>query len=258
MGRVVASIIAAIGLLSRGRRRNTMLALLHVAAISQNLPLPPLPYAYEALEPHIDAETMRIHHLKHHQTYTDKLNAALTVLRGDADQKFLAKMGIDKLLQNLRQISDEATARTVRNAGGGYVNHDLFFKCMAPDGGGEPDGSLPLVAAMTSAFGSVDTFRKIFSAAALELFGSGWAWLVLDTRKDVLVVTATANQDSPSMEPGMVPILGLDVWEHAYYLKHQNKRGAYIEDFWKVINWPGVSARYDEAVEAAKTGKAEL
>ncbi len=227
-------------------------------AHSQNLPLPPLPYEYDALEPHIDTATMRVHHLKHHQTYTDKLNAALSKLRSDPEKKHLAKMGIDALLQHLDDVP-EALRGAIRNAGGGYVNHDLFFNCMAPNGGGEPQDE-GLLAALKGAFGSLDAFKQSFTLAALEVFGSGWAWLAYDVAADALLITSTANQDTPAMQAGMLPILGLDVWEHAYYLKHQANRKAYIEAFWNVVNWPEVEQRYDAASDAAASaaGKAEL
>jgi Fe-Mn family superoxide dismutase len=232
-----------------------MLSLLAVTLLAQNLPLPPLPYDYEALEPHIDAATMRVHHLKHHQTYTDKINGALTKLRSDPQQKHLAKLGVDKLLQHLGEIEDKKVRRIVQNAGGGYVNHDFFFRCMAPDGGGEPSDALGQ--ALAGAFGSVDIFKQLFMAAALEVFGSGWAWLVFDTAKSALSITSTANQDTPAMEAGMVPLLGLDVWEHAYYLKHQSNRKGYVESFFEVVSWAEVARRLDTA-KSADGGKKEL
>ena len=229
------------------------LSLLHVA-LAQNLPLPPLPYDYAALEPHIDESTMREHHLKHHQKYTDSLNGALAKLRADAATKHLAKMGVDTLLQHLAEIPDEATRRTVQNAGGGYVNHDFFFRSMAPDGGGEPQ-SERLSAALVASFGGSEAFRRIFTVAALEVFGSGWAWLVYDTSAKALSVTSSANQDTPLMEPGKLPLLGIDVWEHAYYLKHQSKRAGYVADFFKVVDWSEVARRLDAATGG---GKSEL
>ena len=227
------------------------LSLLHVA-LAQNLPLPPLPYDYAALEPHIDESTMREHHLKHHQKYTDSLNGALAKLRADAATKHLAKMGVDTLLQHLAEIPDEATRRTVQNAGGGYVNHDFFFRSMAPDGGGEPQ-SERLSAALVASFGGSEAFRRIFTVAALEVFGSGWAWLVYDTSAKALSVTSSANQDTPLMEPGKLPLLGIDVWEHAYYLKHQSKRAGYVADFFKVVDWSEVARRLDAATGGAKS-----
>ncbi len=227
------------------------LSLLHVA-LAQNLPLPPLPYDYAALEPHIDESTMREHHLKHHQKYTDSLNGALAKLRADAATKHLAKMGVDTLLQHLAEIPDEATRRTVQNAGGGYVNHDFFFRSMAPDGGGEPQ-SERLSAALVASFGGSEAFRRIFTVAALEVFGSGWAWLVYDTSAKALSVTSSANQDTPLMEPGKLPLLGIDVWEHAYYLKHQSKRAGYVADFFKVVDWSEVARRLDAATGGGKS-----
>jgi len=216
-----------------------------LAAAAQNLPLPPLPYDYDALEPHIDTATMKTHHLKHHQTYTDKINGALTTLRAEPTLKYLAKMGIDSLLQHLDEVP-ESSRKTVRNAGGGYVNHELFFSCLSPNGGGEPEDPA-LIAAMVKAFGTVDSFKQLFSLAALELFGSGWAWLVYNAQKQALVISSTPNQDTPAMEAGMIPILGLDVWEHAYYLKHQAARKNYVDDFWKVVSWKEVSRRFHQA-----------
>jgi len=218
--------------------------------LSQNLPLPPLRYDYNALEPHIDARTMEIHHLKHHQTYTDKLNAALATLRSDPAHKHLAKMGIDKLLGHLDE-APKALQNALRNHGGGYVNHGLFFDGMSPDGGGEPTQPA-LVEAIQTAFGSFASFKSYFALAALELFGSGWAWLVYDQATAAVKITTTANQDTPAMQPGLVALLGLDVWEHAYYLKHQNVRKNYVEDFWNIVSWEEVAKRYDAAVSRGK------
>lgn len=232
-----------------------MLAVLLVmrSVTAQNLPLPPIPYDYNALEPHIDARTMEIHHMKHHQTYTDKLNGALAKLRADPKQKHLAKMGIDKLLAHLDEVP-EALRGTVRNSGGGYVNHALFFNNMSPNGGGEPS-SAPLMAAIKAAFGNYASFKSYFTLAALEVFGSGWAWLVYDSAAKAVKVVPTSNQDTPGMQEGLIALLGLDVWEHAYYLKHQNVRKNYIEDWWSVVNWDEVAKRYEAATN---NGKAEL
>ena len=169
-------------------------------ATAQNLPLPPLPYDYNALEPTIDEETMRLHHLSHHKAYTDKLNGALAKLRADPEQKHLAKMGIDSLLQHLTDVP-APLRNTVRNAGGGYVNHDFFFKSMSPNGGGD-DLEGPLADGLNGAFGNVARFKQDFALAALEVFGSGWAWLVWDSANAALKVTSTANQDTPAMQPG--------------------------------------------------------
>ena len=225
-------------------------AALITAALAQNLPLPPLPYDYASLEPHIDEATMRVHHMSHHQTYTDKLNGALAKLRADPEQKWLAKLGVDALLKRLDDISDEGIRKTVHNAGGGYVNHDVFFHSMSPTGGGSLEGD-GLAGELVRTYGSVMRFKQAFTLAALEVFGSGWAWLVYDVREKGLRITSTSNQDTPAMQEGMVPLLALDVWEHAYYLKHQSRRKDYIEAFWEVVNWLEVATRLEAAVEQA-------
>ena len=195
--------------------------------------LPALPYAYDALEPHIDARTMEIHHGKHHAGYTNNLNNAIagTEMEGKS---------ILELLQNYSGNT------AVRNNGGGYFNHDLFWSVMSPNGGGHPQGAIE--SAINDAFGSYDAFKDEFSKAAATRFGSGWAWLCVNDGK--LEVCSTANQDNPLM-PGMgcegTPILGLDVWEHAYYLNYQNRRPDYINAFFNVINWEEVSRRFSEA-----------
>ncbi|SER29340.1 superoxide dismutase [Piscibacillus halophilus] len=197
--------------------------------------LPELPYAYDALEPHIDKETMNIHHTKHHNTYVTKLNAAL---EGHAD---LQDKSLEELLGNLDSLpSDIQTA--VRNNGGGHANHSLFWTVLSPNGGGAPTGEL--ADKINQTFGSFDEFKEKFGAAATGRFGSGWAWLVV--KNGDLEITSTPNQDTPLME-GVTPILGLDVWEHAYYLKYQNKRPDYVAAFWNVVNWDEVAKRYEEA-----------
>lgn len=198
--------------------------------------LPDLPYAHDALEPHVDTQTMQIHHGKHHQGYVNKLNAAL------ADQGDLATEDITKVLKEINSVP-ESIRTAVRNNGGGHANHSLFWSVMSPDGGGEPNGSL--AAAIDDAFGSFDEFKAAFSSAAGTRFGSGWAWLVRTANGD-LQVYSTANQDSPYMQ-GDTPLLGLDVWEHAYYLHYQNRRPDYVAAFWNVVNWDTVSANYDQA-----------
>jgi Fe-Mn family superoxide dismutase len=194
--------------------------------------LPPLPYAYDALEPHIDRMTMEIHHDRHHGTYVNNVNAAL---EGHAD---LAAKSIEDLLRGIDGVPENIRT-AVRNNGGGHANHSLFWQVMKPGGGGQPSGAL--ADAINGAFGSFDAFKDQFSKAAAGRFGSGWAWLVVG-RDGKLAITSTANQDSPYME-GLTPILGLDVWEHAYYLKYQNKRPDYIAAFWNVVNWDEVAAR---------------
>jgi superoxide dismutase, Fe-Mn family len=194
--------------------------------------LPDLPYSFDALEPHIDARTMEIHHDKHHAGYVKKLNAAL---EGHPD---LQALSLEELLGNLDRVpGDIRTA--VRNNGGGHANHSLFWPIMSPNGGGSPSGDL--ASAIENAFGGFDDFKEKFSDAASGRFGSGWAWLVRNGGG--LEVTSTPNQDSPLMD-GKTPILGLDVWEHAYYLKYQNKRPDYIEAWWNVVNWPEVAKRF--------------
>lgn len=195
--------------------------------------LPALPYAYDALEPHIDAKTMEIHHSRHHQTYITNLNAAL------ADLPELAALPLEALLARIDSLPAQVQG-AVRNHGGGHANHSLFWQVMSPQGGGEPDGEL--AAAIERDLGGLESFRQAFTQAALSRFGSGWAWLVVDGRGKLQVVSS-ANQDSPLME-GLTPILGLDVWEHAYYLKYQNKRPDYIAAFYNVIDWDEVARRY--------------
>lgn len=199
--------------------------------------LPALPYAYDALEPHIDAKTMEIHHSRHHQTYVTNLNAAL------ADLPELAALPLEALLARIDSLPAQVQG-AVRNHGGGHANHSLFWQVMSPQGGGEPDGEL--AAAILRDLGGLEAFRQAFTQAALSRFGSGWAWLVVDGRGKLQVVSS-ANQDSPLME-GLTPILGLDVWEHAYYLKYQNKRPDYIAAFYNVIDWDEVARRYVAAL----------
>jgi Fe-Mn family superoxide dismutase len=196
--------------------------------------LPDLPYAHDALEPHIDKQTMEIHHGRHHNTYVTNLNNALA---GTG----LEDVPVDELIADLSKVpEDKRTA--VRNNGGGHSNHSLFWKVMKP-GGGEPTGAL--ADAINAAFGDFNSFKEKFAQAATTRFGSGWAWLIVDGSGN-LAITSTPNQDSPLME-GQTPILGLDVWEHAYYLKYQNRRPDYIAAWWNVVNWDEVAARYAAA-----------
>ena len=195
--------------------------------------LPTLSYAYDALEPSIDARTMQIHHGKHHAGYTNNLNKALE------GQDALADKSIEEILADLDSVP-EGIRTTVRNNGGGYANHTLFWSVMSPDGGGEPEGEL--AAAIITAFGSFDDFKATFSQAASTRFGSGWAWLYVDGSGN-LVVSSTPNQDTPLMD-GNTPILGLDVWEHAYYLNYQNRRPDYISAWWDVVNWDAVAVKF--------------
>lgn len=196
--------------------------------------LPQLPYAYDALEPHIDARTMEIHHTKHHQAYINKVNDAIAGTEWESKS-------VEELVASLNQVPEEIRT-AVRNHGGGHANHSLFWTIMKPGGGGAPSGSL--AAAIDAAFGSFDGFQQQFSTAAATRFGSGWAWLSVSGGK--LIVESTANQDSPLSE-GRTPILGIDVWEHAYYLKYQNRRPDYIQAFWNVINWDEVARRFADA-----------
>jgi Fe-Mn family superoxide dismutase len=196
--------------------------------------VPPLPYDYNALEPHIDEQTMRLHHDKHHQAYVDKVNAALegTDLEGKP---------IEEVIANLDSVPEDKRG-AVRNNGGGHLNHTAFWETMSPDGGGEPDGDL--ASAINDAFGSFDEFKEKFEAAGVGQFGSGWAWLVVDGGS--LAITSTPNQDNPISE-GKTPILGNDVWEHAYYLKYQNKRPDYLKAWWNTVNWSKVAERFSAA-----------
>ena len=197
--------------------------------------LPELPYAYDALEPHIDKETMNIHHTKHHNTYVTNVNNAL------ADHSDLQDKSVEELIANLDAVP-EAIRTAVRNNGGGHANHSLFWQILSPNGGGNPTGEL--ASAIDAKFGSFDAFKEEFAKAATTRFGSGWAWLSVANGE--LEVSSTANQDSPIME-GKTPLLGLDVWEHAYYLNYQNRRPDYIGSFWNVVNWDEVSKRFAAA-----------
>lgn len=197
--------------------------------------LPPLPYDFAALEPHIDAKTMEIHHGKHHQTYVNNLNAAIE------KAPELASKSLDDLMRNVNTLP-ESVRTAVRNNGGGHWNHSMFWQIMGPKAGGEPAGNLGN--AIRSAFGDFAKFREQFSAAGVGRFGSGWAWLVNNGGK--LSITSTPNQDNPLME-GQRAIIGLDVWEHAYYLKYQNRRPDYVTAWWNVVNWTDIGRRFDRA-----------
>ena len=196
--------------------------------------VPDLPYAYDALEPHIDEATMRVHHDKHHQAYVDKANAALAGTEWDGKP-------IEEVLKNLDALPADKQ-KAVRNNGGGHYNHSRFWEWLSPDGGGAPDGDLG--AAIDSAFGSFDDFKAKFKDAGVNQFGSGWAWLVHDGSG--LAIVGSANQDSP-ISDGKAPLLGVDVWEHAYYLKYQNRRPDYIDAWWNVVNWDKVAERFAAA-----------
>ncbi len=196
--------------------------------------LPPLPYASDALEPYIDKTTMEIHHGKHHGTYVTNLNKALESAPN------LAGKTVEELLANNCGVVPENIRTAVRNNGGGHINHSMFWQIMAPQAGGQPSGQL--AQAIQSTFGNFDQFKEKFTAAALTRFGSGWAWLTAQGGK--LDIYSTANQDSPVME-GKYPVLGLDVWEHAYYLKYQNRRAEYIGAWWNVVNWAEIGKRFN-------------
>ncbi|ANF95499.1 MULTISPECIES: superoxide dismutase [Paenibacillus] len=198
--------------------------------------LPALPYPNNALEPHIDEQTMMIHHDRHHNTYVTNLNAALE------SAPELQSKSLDELISDLNSVPENIRT-AVRNNGGGHHNHSLFWEVIGPDAGGAPTGEL--AAAIDSELGGFDKFKEDFAKAATTRFGSGWAWLVVG-KDGKLAITSTPNQDSPVME-GLTPLLGLDVWEHAYYLKYQNKRPDYISAFWNVVNWDAVNARYTAA-----------
>lgn len=197
--------------------------------------LPDLPYAYDALEPYIDVETMHLHHDKHHNTYVTNLNAAIE------KHPELGEKSVEELIADMAGIPEDIRA-AVRNNGGGHANHSFFWEIMAPNAGGEPTGAVK--AAIDDAFGSFDEMKEAFKAAAAGRFGSGWAWVIVDDGK--LAITSTPNQDSPLMD-GKTPILGLDVWEHAYYLKYKNVRPDYIAAFWNVVNWDKVNEHFENA-----------
>ena len=196
--------------------------------------VPPLPYGFDALEPHIDAKTMEIHHDKHHAAYVTNLNAAL-------EGTEWIDHPIESVLSSLESIPEDKRA-AVRNNGGGHANHTLFWEIMGPNGGGEPSGGL--AEAITSTFGGFDELKKLVNDAGVKRFGSGWTWLIWDGTG--LAVKSTPNQDTPIMD-AEVPLLGIDVWEHAYYLNYQNRRPDYLEAWWNVVNWEAVAARFEEA-----------
>ena len=195
--------------------------------------VPPLPYEYNALEPYIDTQTMQLHHDKHHAAYVNNLNNALQ------NQSQLASWTVEDLVQRINEVP-ESIRTAVRNNAGGHTNHSMFWQIMKPNGGGEPTGELG--SAIQQAFGSFDQFKAAFNDAGVKRFGSGWTWLVLD-RSGKLQVISTANQDSPLMD-GMFPVMGNDVWEHAYYLKYQNRRPDYLAAWWNVVNWDEITHRY--------------
>ncbi|NJK40492.1 MAG: superoxide dismutase [Acaryochloridaceae cyanobacterium SU_2_1] len=204
-----------------------------LAAANSKFTVPPLPYAYDALSPYIDAQTMTIHHDKHHGAYVTNLNKAI------GQYPNLAGRPIEDLLANLENLPEEIRS-SVRNNGGGHANHSLFWSSMAPQAGGQPQGEL--AQAIDSSFGSFDQFKLNFNKAGMARFGSGWVWLILD-QKGNLAITSTTNQDSPILE-GQIPLLGNDVWEHAYYLTYQNRRGDYLNAWWNLVNWAEINQRY--------------
>ncbi|MEO7003750.1 MAG: superoxide dismutase [Ktedonobacterales bacterium] len=198
--------------------------------------LPPLPYDYNALEPYIDAQTMQLHHDKHHQTYVTNLNNALQ------GQSQFENMSVEDVVRNINNVPENIRT-AVRNNGGGHANHSMFWQIMKPGGGGDPTG--PLADAINSTFGSFDNFKTQFNSTGAGRFGSGWVWLVAD-QGGKLSLTSTANQDSPLMD-GMFPVMGNDVWEHAYYLKYQNRRPEYLAAWWNVVNWDEIAKRFQQA-----------
>ena len=200
----------------------------------------PLPYSYDALEPYIDAKTMEIHYTKHHQSYTDKLNALIP-----GHEKFFNGKTIEEILSKPRSIP-KAIRQSVIDQGGGFANHNLFWTILSPHGGSKPTGALEECINYT--FGNFETFKEMFSKDSASVFGSGWVWLIVN-QDHKLEIVKTMNQDSP-LSLGMIPILGIDVWEHAYYLKYQNRRAEYIEAIWNVINWDEVARLYEEAMES--------
>ncbi len=202
--------------------------------------LPDLPYDYDALEPHIDERTMKIHHTKHHQGYTNNLNAAL-------EGHEFADLPIDQVLQRIKEVPEDIRQAVINN-GGGYANHNLFWTILSPNGGGSPTGDI--ADSIREQFGNVDNFKTEFNNAAIGRFGSGWAWLCVNGDGN-LEVLSTPNQDSPLMN-GQIPVLGLDVWEHAYYLHYQNMRGDYVNAFWNLVNWDQVNEYYTAALSVAK------
>ncbi len=199
--------------------------------------LPPLPYDYTALEPHIDEQTMHLHHDKHHQAYVNNVNTALQ------GQSQFENMSVDDLMRKLNSVPENIRA-AVRNNGGGHANHSMFWQIMKPNGGGEPTGDL--ASAISSAFGSFDQLKAAFNDAGAKRFGSGWAWLVIGA-DGKLAVTSTANQDSP-LTDGLFPVMGNDVWEHAYYLKYQNRRPDYLAAWWNVVNWDEIAKRFAQGM----------
>lgn len=199
--------------------------------------LPNLPYAYNALEPYIDEKTMTIHHTKHHQTYVNNLNSTLQ------NYKDLAEKPIEQLLREINSVPEQIRQAVINN-GGGHANHSLFWVIMGPNMGGEPTGEL--LESIKEKFGSFEAFKDKFSKAAMSHFGSGWAWLCITQNKE-LIIYSTPNQNSPLMQ-GDTPILGLDVWEHAYYLKYQNRRADYIQAWWNVVNWQEVARRFSDSI----------
>ena len=201
--------------------------------------LPPLPYDYNALEPYIDEETMHLHHDKHHQAYVNNLNAALQ------GQSQFDNMSIDELIRSLNSVPENIRT-AVRNNGGGHINHSMFWQIMKPNGGGEPTGDL--ASAISSTFGSFDQLKAAFNDAGAKRFGSGWAWLVIGA-DGKLAVTSTANQDSPLID-GNYPVMGNDVWEHAYYLQYQNRRPEYLAAWWNVVNWDEIAKRFAQGMSA--------
>jgi superoxide dismutase, Fe-Mn family len=227
---------ASTGAIALGSTRMNSAWALDLAQADAPFSLLPLPYAYNALEPHIDEKTMRFHHDKHHAAYVTNLNQAI------AKHPELKGKSVEDLLQSLNTVPEDIRT-TVRNNGGGHLNHTMFWEIMTPNGGGEPTGAIAI--AIQSTFGDFANFKKQFNQAGASRFGSGWAWLVR-TKDGKLQVTSTANQDSPYLD-GNYPIMGNDVWEHAYYLKYQNRRADYLDAWWNVVNWNAINQRFEQS-----------
>ncbi|HIK27706.1 MAG: superoxide dismutase [Oscillatoriaceae bacterium SKW80] len=236
---LIGASVGAVTIGACGAFASSLEAKSNVAENTAIIELPPLPYAYNALEPYIDERTMQFHHDKHHAAYVKNLNDALN------KHPELKSKSVEELLRDIKSVPEDIRT-TVRNNGGGHVNHSMFWKIMKPNGGGEPTGAI--ADAIKTTFGSFENFQKQFNEAGNKQFGSGWVWLVRTSTGKLQIMT-TPNQDSPLME-GYYPIMGNDVWEHAYYLKYQNRRGDYLAAWWNVVNWDEINKRYAQALSS--------